>query len=194
MRDTKAVPVVGLTAVVAAGLVLGASGDLVAQANGEHGDTLTLVARESGCSQGKSLCFEVTEGTITAIQPGANVTVTLKNPAENDVTHNVHVARLGDANESHEDTAKAAAFANTTTLRPGEEETITFTVPEDAEGTYLWCDVTGHERAGMWWEVPEKKTTGDTGQDGNQTPFPLVGGLVAVAAAAYGFRCRREGR
>lgn len=124
---------------------------------------VTLVARESGCPDGKTFCFEVEERP-SSLSPGDEVNLTFQNPSHNRGSHNVHVTTNDSADPAHQDTAASEAIANTSTIDPGETARTNFTVP-DAEGLYLWCDETGHEASGMWTSF----SIGENGTADNQT-------------------------
>lgn len=157
---------------------------------------LTIVAPQSSdCSDGKTYCFEVTEGSLSDISPGDEVTVTFKN--EGQTVHNLYVTQSSNADPNNEDTSGDAAIASTEDLDQGEEATITFTAPED--GTYFWCDVTGHEQMGMWLETSSAGTSDDSAEtstsDGGQNSSPGVGvGALAIVGLAAALLYRRDRR
>lgn len=149
-----------------------------------HGDAahLTLEAAEGDrCPGEKNFCFKVASGDPGDVAAGADVELTLENPSENGVHHNVHVTDTNAANKG-QDTNAAAAFASTGSIDPGESTSVNFTVPEDVDGTYMWCTVGNHEGAGMWilgGAATASGGDGDGAYDGNGSP-----GFTAAAAIA----------
>lgn len=195
--------VVGL---MGAGLVL--AGGVQALPADKH---LTLEADdgESCTSDQKIDCFRVTNGSLDGFVQGMRVHVMLENVGDN--PHNVYVTTSDQADDNNVDTPADAAINDSDTIDPGQSTNLTFTVPEDASGLYLWCEVGGHETLGMWLEssveeAPEAGNgTGETDggddsnmsdgdsdgeDDGNMIPAP---GLAIVGlAAAIGAATRRR--
>ncbi len=160
---------------LAALLLIGAP--LTAQVDETTSDSqekqITVVAQEGGCPDEKTFCFDVEERPDD-LEPGDEVNLTLRN--EGNTSHNAHVTTNDSADPEHRDTPSTAAIANTSTISPGEMDSTNVTVPEDADGIYIWCDMTGHEAAGMWVEMEVGNETGDNatfadgnGSEGNQT-------------------------
>lgn len=184
---------VALALLVAGLLPLGVAG---AQ---EGTDQMTVVAHESGCEGDRDFCFEVTEGDPGELSAGDEVEVTLRNPSENPSSHNLYVTTPDQADEEDRDTPEDAAIENTTTVEPGAETTMTFTVPDDADGLYWWCEISGHESLGMWLESAvasgEGGADGQDGADGdtsgNDSPLPAGLALVALAGVALAAGVRR---
>lgn len=147
---------------------------------------VTVTAQES-CSGDKTFCYDISGPA--SFEPGETVNLTFVNPSSNSARHNVHVDLTGDYNADHSGTSADAAEHNTTTLRPGNQTTIEFTIPSDAEEAYLWCTVAGHESLGMWDTIAvEAPDTDDGMQDGDgdgdgQQPTPGFGAVAALAAA-----------
>lgn len=137
---------------------------------------VTVVATEGPdcpAPEGKALCLLVEEGSPADIPQGTLVALTLR--AEGQAPHNVHVTTPSEADANHTDTPASAAFAQTETIEPGSETNLTFQVPWDAEGLYLWCDVGNHEPLGMWISVettpaerPSNETTTDDEDDAGE--------------------------
>lgn len=163
---------------------------------------VTIEARQSGCPEGRTWCLEVTEGNLTAMDPGLRVNATFVNPAGN-LGHSLYFAAHEKADEDHADTPSSAAFARIETIPGGQQASTTFTVPSNATRIYAWCDESGHEGQGMYLHEPSAggNQTDGNGTDGNQTdggddgtggegPSPDEGqglpgpGVAAVAAAA----------
>lgn len=126
---------------------------------------ITLVAKEDGCPEDRTFCFELVERP-DRLGSGDEVNLSLRNDGTSQ--HNAHVTNNSSADPDHRDTPAGAAFANTTTIGSGETANITFTVHGD-EDLYIWCDMTGHEAAGMWGTVPVADQTADDRTQGNQT-------------------------
>lgn len=153
------------------------------------------VALEAGegseCEEGKSFCLLVTSGSVSDVAAGATVELTFRNPSDNGQSHNVHVTDLNAANQG-QSTSAGAAFsdADTDTQTPGGSDTITFDVPSDVDGTYLWCTVGGHENGGMW--LLGGAAADDQGSpDGNGSPgFTTLGALAAAGLALLAARPR----
>lgn len=137
--------------------------------------SLTIEVKEKGCGGDHVWCFQVTEGDLDDISPGEEVTILFKNTG--DSPHQLDIVTLADMDPDRERTSRSDAIANTTaSMAVGAQETITFTVPADAEGLYLFCGVAGHEGLGMWLET-------DWGADEeNASPAPtfLAGVLLAL--------------
>lgn len=142
--------------------------------------SLTIVAQES-CSD-STYCFEVTQGDVTSIQPGDDVTVTFENDGASASVHNFYVAAQGDADVGG-NTAESAAIANTTDVEPGDSTTVSFTAPSDASGLYFWCDVAGHEALGMYINQAYAGGNGGDG-DGGDSSMPAWTMVVAFAAVS----------
>lgn len=144
---------------------------------------LVVVASEDGCPDGRAFCFEITEGSLSDVGPGDEVTITLKN--EGSSLHNLYVTRLSQADPGG-DTPSEAAFAETEDLDRDEQGEISFTVPESAEGIYLWCEVSGHEQLGMYTEAPFQADVAPSSGDGAQATSndsPVAWALVPLSLA-----------
>lgn len=81
---------------------------------------------------------------------------------------------------------------------PGGQRTITFTVPQDAQGIYLWCSLPGHEEAGMWEEQAfgvqsaEEHPAPDTEPLLSSATASMIGIGLAVAGLLVGLVSRPE--
>lgn len=129
---------------------------------------VTLVAKESGCPDDRTFCFEVEEEPST-LSPGDEVNLTLRNDEANQAQHNAYVTTNDSADPGHQDTSADEAIANTTTIGPGENASTNFTVP-DADALYVWCDNAGHEAAGMWTTFSlAENGTADNQTDANES-------------------------
>lgn len=126
---------------------------------------LTIAAREADdCSDGSSYCFVVTEGNLSELGP--NTTVRLTFVDEGTMVHNVAVTRLRDADPSHEETSMEGMFAGTAErIEANSSQTFFFHIPADAQGVYLWCHVTAHEKLGMWLQTAFDGDADDVMQD-----------------------------
>jgi len=158
--------------------VLGLAGTASAAPSDHH---VELEADDGdGCLQEtKTDCFRVVNGTsLDGIRQGDVVHVVVRNVG--DATHNLHVTDAANASEDHVDTPADAAFAATDGIGAGEQADLTFTVPEDADGLYLWCDVGTHEAGGMWLETdvaeaaPAEDETSEE-PDGDEPPSEDTG-------------------
>lgn len=148
---------------------------------------VTVTAQES-CSGDKTFCYDISGPA--SFEPGETVNLTFVNPSSNGARHNVHVDLDGDYDPDHTGTSADAAEHNTTTLQPGNETSIEFTVPSDSDEAYLWCTVAGHESLGMWdligVEAPDDEDGTQDGGGGNgdgQQATPGFGAVTALAAA-----------
>ncbi len=173
---------------------------------------VTVAAREAPeCPPGeqKIYCLTVIDGQLDGVRQGEAVALTLINQGQ--APHNAYVTLGAQADTSTRETPADAAFANTTTISPGEQTNVSFIVPEDAESLYLWCEVSNHERLGMWLEVTVEPAQGpgngtDDGQAGNTTddreqppetepegvPLPTWAPLAGLLAGAIVARARRS--
>lgn len=164
---------------------------LSAGAAAQDGQTVSVTAtagEQDDCPSGDTYCWLV-EGA-EGIEPGDTVEVTVVNPSDNSVAHNFYVM-FGAPAETGGNTDGSAADHSTDDVAPGEETTLSFEVPEDADEIYGWCDVAGHEQLGMWelWEIGASGggDGGDGGMDGNGTDgdgadaSPGLGLLAALA-------------
>lgn len=169
---------------------------------------LTLEADDGqGCtSDQKADCFHVTNGSLDGFERGMRVHIKLENVGDN--PHNVFAAKGSDADSNNVDTGSDAAINGSETIDSGESTNLTFTIPDDAEGLYLWCEVQGHETLGMWLEATVEPATNGTdgnatgedganGTDGNMTGeddengMPAPSALVLTAATLAALARRR---
>lgn len=105
-----------------------------------------------GClMEAKNDCFRVVEGSLEGFEQDTSVHIMLENVGS--TAHNLFVTEAANADPMNLDTAGEDAFAETETIDPGETANLTFVVPQDAGGLYLWCDVQTHEALGMWLET-----------------------------------------
>lgn len=158
---------------------------------------LILEARDDpdDCTDDRYMCLTVVDGSLEALEPGASVNLTLRN--EGTTHHNAYVTTAAKADPDHEDTPGDARFAGTREeVESGETASVEFTVPEDAEGAYIWCDVTGHETSGMWLEVSFDTSGGEPPQDEPRAETQTVPGasVVLAIAAAVGVAVLRRRR
>lgn len=150
------------------------------------GPSVTVVAPSDGCPSGKDLCLEFNTQP-PALQPGDRVDLAFFN--EDDTSHTVMITTGDQADSSHQDTPKSAALASTPSVAAGGSSTENlFTVPEGTSSLYVWCDVSGHEGAGMWLEVPIQG-----GETSNGSPLGPWAALAALAGAALVVGHRRSG-
>lgn len=173
------------TTLLAGALLLG--GALLAPvtvANGTHGDTVHIVleAGEAGDCPDSNYCFDVVSGDESKVTGGNTVELEIRNPSDNSIQHNAHVADTSDADRGG-DTPASAAFGNTNDVSPGETDTTTFTVPDGVETTYIWCDIAGHESGGMWLEAGATGDGGDGGGGNGSPGFTALGVLAGVGLA-----------
>lgn len=92
-------------------------------------------------------CFHVVEGSPDDLETGMLVNITLENVGDN--PHNIYVTDEENADTDTRDTSPDDAIAGSDTIDPGEETQFMFTIPDDTEGLYFWCDVGPHEALGM---------------------------------------------
>lgn len=172
---------VALSLVALVGLT---AGPLAAPASAHAGaDAVTIEASED-CPD-RTYCYEVTSGSLEEVSGGDTLEITFKNPSSNSLNHNLHIARLSDANVG-EDTAAEDAYASTEDLEPGNQTTLEAQVPSGADGIYLWCDVGVHEGQGMYKEVHTGSEDGGSsdGTDDDQNSSPGLGAAAALVAFA----------
>ncbi len=140
---------------------------MLAPAQAQQADlTLTLEADDAdGCLDQQALdCFRIADGSLDTLQTGMLVHITLQNVGDN--PHNVYVTPQSSADTDTRDTNPDDAINGSETIDPGEETTLVFTVPDDAEGLYLWCEVGTHEAFGMYLTADiEQAPDGDDDPD-----------------------------
>ncbi len=126
--------VVGLGVAVSLGAIL--PGVIADEDHGQEGPAaastvpITIVAKESGCPAGKTLCFDVSE---IRVKVGDTVNITASNPAGNTDEHDVTIEEFDVHIHLHD---------------PGDEHSQTFVA--DQTGTFtFYCSVLGHQAAGM---------------------------------------------
>lgn len=114
-------------------------------------------------------CFRVANGSLDGFEQGMRVHLTVENVGDN--PHNAYVTEQANADNQTRDTSGDDAINGTDTADPGNTVEMAFTVPEDAEGLYLWCEVSGHEAAGMYLtaDVAEASGSGDGNGTGSET-------------------------
>lgn len=119
----------------------------------------------------KTDCYRVTNGDLDGFEQGGTVHVMLTNVG--DTGHNMFVTTQANADSNNVDTSADDAINGTKTIDAGASTNLTFTIPDDAEGLYFWCDVQTHEAGGMWLEADVSEATADDssddGNDGDQT-------------------------
>ncbi len=167
---------IGLAAVLALGVILP-----VALADGDHEEgpmaashvPITLTAKESGCPDGKSLCFDVDE---IRVKVGDTVNITAVNPAGNTGEHDVTIDEFSVHIHLHD---------------PGDEDSQEFVA--DQAGTYtFYCSVLGHRAAGMEGSLIVE-TEGSAGISTDQVIL-IVAVVGVVVAGAVIFLLWRRGR
>jgi uncharacterized cupredoxin-like copper-binding protein len=157
-----------------------------------HGAAYDLTVEASEDCPDTTYCFEVTEGSVDEVAAGEEVNLTIVNPEDNSLDHNLYVTTIGQASEDR-DTDASAAEKNTDTVSPGEQASLEYFVPQGADGLYLWCDVGVHENQGMYLEIPLTEDASNPGEEEtNNSPLGSVAGLLAFAGAALALaRLRR---
>lgn len=102
---------------------------------------------------------------------------------DEDATQENH--RTSDENEASGGHTEGSGGHEAHLVPPGESRTMTFTVPEDAEGVYLWCSVPGHEEAGMANELTfQTMASGEQNEAGPAVPMvPVLLAITALGAA-----------
>lgn len=163
-------------------LLLAAAAYLGIPPAGASGPVVLEIVGSARCLEGRTYCFDVTNGSLDALVPGTNATVTFVN--EGRTLHDVHLGALGARDPRHRDTPSSAAFARSDTIDHGRRATFAFSVPPAAgAGVYAWCDVAGHEALGMWLGGPPG--------GGRRSLLPAPGSL-AVAALLGGLAVSRR--
>lgn len=66
---------------------------------------------------------------------------------------------------------------------------MSFTVPDDADGLYFWCNLEGHEARGMWIEAPLRAAGDEPLEDAWWVALAGVGAL-GLAGAGWVYRRR----
>lgn len=111
---------------------------------------LEILASED--CEDRAMCFELPGEDDPRLREGTVLVLALENPDRNEQVHNVHAIAGTKAAGDHDGTSADDAIASTSTLDPGDEDETRLTVPSGEE-LYLWCNVEGHEAAGMWREI-----------------------------------------
>lgn len=126
---------------------------------------LTIEADDGDtCIEGQAAnCFHVVEGSLDDLETGILVNITLVNVGDN--PHNLYVTEEENADTDTRDTSADDAIAGSDTIDPGEETQFTFTIPDDAESLYLWCDVGPHELLGMYLTTDVEQAPPEDPQD-----------------------------
>lgn len=140
---------------------------------------LNVEAREDGCAGAREFCFELTSGNLDDIGPGTQVEVFFRN--QGSTGHQFWVTTKANMDPSNHDTSTSNAIAGTQDpVAPGNQQTVTFTIPDDAKGFYFWCDIGQHESRGMW--ILHDITPADGGNSSALgAPLALLAGLFVVA-------------
>lgn len=145
---------------------------------------LTFIGKDSGCPGGKSMCFELAQGSLADLAPGAVVHLRFEN--EGNLMHMLMVTTPDKADSNHRATPEYAALpgGGIEDVPAGGSGNTTFTVPSDATGLYFWCGVPGHEVSGMWLST----TFG--GSSSGKAPMPIWTSLAGLALTASFLRRR----
>jgi uncharacterized cupredoxin-like copper-binding protein len=192
----RSLPVLALAALV---LAAGAAHALPA----ERHVTLEADDGESCLDQDALDCFREINDTLEGVPQGATVHLTVENVGDN--PHNAYATEQASADEDTRDTSADDAINGTDTADPGSTVEMTFEVPDDADGLYVWCDVQGHEAAGMYLTADVENATaegngtdngGQPVDDEGQAPdggsaVPGPSAPVAALVAALAARARR---
>lgn len=175
---------------------------LAAPAAAQDADVMITIEAREICDGDQALCLVVTEGDLESVAPGDQVEVTYRNTGN--LSHNLYVIESENADAGHSDTSSDEAVAGTDGMvAPGDEATVTFTAPEEADGLYYWCDVTGHEEQGMWLEAEYAMGANETDDEGDpfggdesptspEGPTPSISVVFALAAVAAAFVALRR--
>lgn len=145
--------------------------------------------QDGECPGERTYCYEIEEGSLDAIAPGSSVEITLVN--EGEIEHELAVAPLEAADPDREQTSESDSIGEIPPIEPGERETATFEIPENATGVYLWCDIGAHESLGMWLAQSFSEDTAGADGTENGAPAPLAGTVLALSTAAAVRRARR---
>lgn len=143
---------------------------------------LVVFAEEEGCPHGQDLCLVPGQGDVSGLAAGDRITITFENRAGQ--SHTLHVADLNDRAEDG-DTPGRTSIAHTGQdgVLPGRYATFELTIPEDAEGLYLWCNLEHHEAQGMHLQVPVEPS-GPSPSD----PWVLAAGAAVLGLVAVAWR------
>ncbi len=143
---------------------------------------LMVEARESACTGTRTFCFEITQGNLDDIGPGTEVEVTFRN--QGSVGHQFWATTKANADPTNQDTSTGTALGGTQDpVSPGASATVMFTIPDDAQGFYFWCDVGTHEAQGMWilHDITPADDAGG-GSPGLGVPVVLLVGMLMAFA------------
>lgn len=138
--------------------------------------TQTVGVKESGCTAGRTFCFDKDEFSVPA---GQQVTVTLSNNGQS--PHSLCIVGLPEGEKCTPNAANGTPA--------GAQSTVQFTAPT-AAGTYAYvCRVAGHDTLGMKGNMTvASSTTGGTptptppatGGDNMEKKSPGVADLVVI--------------
>lgn len=129
---------------------------------------LTIEADDGDtCIEGQAAnCFHVMEGSLDDLETGMLVNITLVNVGDN--PHNIYVTEEENADTDTRDTSTDDAIGGSDTIDPGEETQFMFTIPDETESLYLWCDVGPHEVLGMYLTTDVEQVENDGGDQNGE--------------------------
>lgn len=169
-----------LLVVIAASLLLTGAPAALAQSGGGDATVHHLVVSgrmtDVGCPSGRNPCLVVLDGSLADLKPGDTVNITFVNQDEDE--HDLAVTTTALMDPTHHDTAWSSAIGHTAQDVEGNTaQSFEFTIPANAAGLYLWCDIPGHEDMGMWIQVTFSNHTETPSTEGLQ---PSAGNLVVA--------------
>lgn len=164
----------------------------LAHGTGQVHVTIEAHDTASACGGDRDYCLDVVEGSLSHLSPGSTLNVTFRNEGSTD--HQLTIAPLSSADSTHKDTSPERAYGTIGEVEPGASATGTVQIPADETAIYLWCDLSGHERLGMWLEqdlTGPRDGGGGVEDDEQQSPLSPWSALVAVGLAAIAVGRRR---
>lgn len=145
--------------------------------------TFTVSAKESGCPEPRSFCFDA--GADPVVPAGEPVTLVLKN--QGTTLHELVAVPADAADPAHAATPEDDAYGAVEDVEPGTEDSAEVTFPANVDRVYFYCALPGHEQLGMWFEA--RAVAGSEGSR-TDTPLPPLAALAALGAAALALRRR----
>lgn len=141
------------------------SDDRITGVPGPRNLTVTMEAhdRPSECPEDafeRSMCLRpFGDPPITSVRPEDVLRIVFLNRGSSNHTLNATTGQMDDPHRV--DTPGSVALAGTNRVAPGGSANFTFTAPKGASSLYFWCDLPGHEEAGMWIWTQIVDATGD---------------------------------
>lgn len=138
------------------------SDDRTTGVRGPGNRTVTIEAhdRPSECPDDWSMCLRpLGDPPFYDVKPGDLLLIVFMNRGSANHTLKVTTGQMDDPHSV--DTPESAALAGTERVASGGSANFTFTAPKDSSELYFWCDLPGHEEAGMWLWKQIRSVSGD---------------------------------